>query len=186
MTALILMTTGGCDETSLQIAREAADRQAEQNRTMAELQQEVAEGTNNLIVEEGKARQQTLSVHRDLQAERAQLGKNWNQLEAERQSIARQRRTDSFLSSLASGGAAVLAGLLALAFAWRTMHGLAMHDESAQDACELLIEDLVADSPRLTRFPGPPPREIERLAPPADIDLSNRPQLPSPDPSLPI
>lgn len=174
--------TNGCDDRAADVAREAADRQARQNETMAELQQEVAAGTKRLVEEEAKARQQSLDVHRDLQAERSQLGEGWNDLETQRQAIAGDRRTQSFLAVLATGGGAVVAGLLALAFAWLTMYGLSQRDDSAQDACELLIGDLVADQPRLTRYlVSRPGEEVERLPSPADGEPDDRPSLPAPD-----
>ena len=47
---LVLILTSGCDdERATQIAREAADRQAQQNTAMAELNKEVASGTRQLV-----------------------------------------------------------------------------------------------------------------------------------------
>src|SRR4029079_11893746 len=103
----------------------------------------VADGTSQLVEQEAKARQQALVVQRDLQAERAQLATGWNKLESERTSIAAQRRNESFLAALVTGGGGVLAGLISLGFAWLTMYGLS-RDDSSQAACEILIEDLVA------------------------------------------
>ena len=106
-TALVLiglLTTGGCDNREAEIAREAADRQAAQNQTMAELQQEVVVGTKRLAENDAQSRRQTLQVHRDLQAERTQLNKGWDSLETERQSVALSRRVDSFLTVLITGG----------------------------------------------------------------------------------
>jgi hypothetical protein len=43
------MLTGCEDDRVAQIAREAADRQAQQNTQMAELQKEVVSGTKSLV-----------------------------------------------------------------------------------------------------------------------------------------
>src|SRR5687767_6363489 len=64
------VTTLGCDDTALEVAREAADRQAEQNLQMAALHDKVAEGAKRLVEEEAKARQTLLAAHRDLHGER--------------------------------------------------------------------------------------------------------------------
>ncbi len=141
-----LLTISGCDNREAEIAREAADRQAEQNRTMAQLQQEVAVGTRRLAENDARARQQALEVHHDLQGERSQMTDGWDSLEAERQTIARQRRTDSFLAALVTGGGAAVAALFALAFAWLALLGQRRQDDAAESFCELLAEDLLAEN----------------------------------------
>ncbi len=150
-----LLTISGCDNREAEIAREAADRQAEQNRTMAQLHQEVAGGTRRLAENDAQARRQALEVHRDLQAERSQMAEGWDSLEAERQSIARQRRTDSFLAALVTGGGAAVAALFALAFAWLALLGQRRQDDAAESFCELLAEDLLAENLLLSSGPSP-------------------------------
>src|SRR5262245_29911721 len=88
---------GGCDDRAAQVAREAANRQAEQNTTMAELNKEVASGTHQLVEADAQARKEIVGVHRDLQAERTRLDNSWSELEKERQQIATQRCTESLL-----------------------------------------------------------------------------------------
>jgi hypothetical protein len=166
MILLATAVTNGCHDEVAEVAREAADRQARQNQQMAQLQSEVARGSRQLVEEDGKARRQALAVHRDLQTERSQLSQGWNQLETERQAIAGQRRTESFLSSLTVGSGAVLAGLFALAVAWLALFGLRREEEAAADACVLLVEDLTAGGPILDALPGPrgPGAGLPRLA----------------------
>ena len=65
--------TSGCDDAATRVAREAADRQAQQNTTMAELNKEVAGGTHRLVEADAQARKEVIGVHRDLQAERSRL-----------------------------------------------------------------------------------------------------------------
>ena len=60
---MLFVVTNGCDN-STQIAREAADRQAEQNRQMAQLNKEVAAGTHRLVEADAKTRQELIGVHR--------------------------------------------------------------------------------------------------------------------------
>src|SRR3982751_1682465 len=99
---LPLAVSHGCEnKTSSQIAREGADRQAQQNTEMAQLNKEVASGTHQLVEADAKARQEIVGVHRDLQAERTRLDANWSQLENERRDIATQRRTESTFVSVA-------------------------------------------------------------------------------------
>jgi hypothetical protein len=55
VTLLTVMT--GCDERATHVAREAADRQAEQNTTMASLNKEVSRGSRELVAADAQARQ---------------------------------------------------------------------------------------------------------------------------------
>ena len=174
LSMIALLTILGCDNREAEIAREAADRQARQNETMASLQQEVAAGTRSLAENDAKARQQSFEVHRDLQTERADLSGQWQELEDQRQSIAGSRRTDSFLSALVTGGGGVLAALLALAFAWLALFGLHRSGESPELACHL-VEQLLDDGPLLLESGSLDPSAAPLLGAP-DGRL-----LPSPD-----
>src|SRR3954447_14007693 len=98
----LLAATNGCDDRVSQIAREAADRQAQQNTEMAQLNKEVASGSHQLVEADAKARQDIVGVHHDLQSERTRLDTSWSELESERREIAGQRRTESMLVSLSS------------------------------------------------------------------------------------
>ena len=158
-----LATTLGCDDGAATIAREAADRQAEQNLAMAALQQEVAVGARQLVEEEGQARRQTLEVHRDLVAGQNRLADGWNDVESQRQQIARSRRTESFWAAILPAGGGVVAAVLALAFAWLALFGLHRTDDSSEVACQLLVQQL-AD-----------PEQAFELA---DVRESPRQQLP--------
>jgi hypothetical protein len=149
----LLVVALGCRDTSLEIAREAARRQAEQNHEMARVTSEAAASSRRLVEEQGRARRDMSAAQRDLHYERLQLGDGWNDLEAQRQAIASSRRTESFLASIVHGGGAAFAALLALGIAWLTLFGLGRRDDSAAAACELLINDLAAAEPQLPWLP---------------------------------
>ena len=163
ITMVTSLTTIGCNNREAEIAREAADRQARQNETMATLQKEVAAGTRSLAENDAQARQQSFEVHRDLHAERADLSGQWQDLEDQRQAVARTRRTDSFLSSLVTGGGGVLAALFALAFAWLAMFGIHRSDGSPELA-RRLVEHLLVDG-RLLSEPQGQPAVLTRSSP---------------------
>jgi hypothetical protein len=148
---VVVATMLGCDDGAALVAREAADRQAEQNRTMAKLQEEVAAGSRQLVEEEGQARRQALEVHRDLAAGQVRLADGWEAVEAERQQIASSRRTESFWAAVLPLSGGVIATVAALAFAWVMLHGLSGSDDSSVLACQLLIDQL--DVPEQTLLP---------------------------------
>jgi hypothetical protein len=78
LSLVALLTICGCDNREAEIAREAANRQAEQNQTMATLQQEVVIGTRRLAENDAQARKQALKVHQDLQIERFRMSRSWD------------------------------------------------------------------------------------------------------------
>src|SRR3954454_22276714 len=86
----LFAATHGCDDKATQIAREAADRQAQQNTEMAQLTKEVASGSHQLVEDDAKARQEIVGVHRDLQAERGRLDSGWTELQANRKKLVSQ------------------------------------------------------------------------------------------------
>ena len=75
---VLSILTSGCDDLATQIAREAADRQVQQNTAMAELNKRVASGTHELVAAERRGPQEVIGVHKDLQAERTRLDTGWS------------------------------------------------------------------------------------------------------------
>ena len=74
---LFVVGFAGCsrDERVVQVAREAADRQAEQNLQMADLQKQVAEGSRRLVEAEAKTRGEMTAMQRELQQSQAEVGR---------------------------------------------------------------------------------------------------------------
>jgi hypothetical protein len=145
----LFAVTHGCDKSDTQIAREAADRQAQQNTEMAELNKEVASGTHQLVEADAQARKEIVGVHHDLQAERTRLDTGWSELEGERRQIAGERRTESMLVSVSSviGGTALVVTLLG--FCWYALVVSRRGEDTDAQLNELLVEDVLADQPTL-------------------------------------
>jgi hypothetical protein len=143
----ILMS--GCDEEKARIAREAADRQAQQNTAMAELNKEVAGGTRRLVEADAQARQEIVGVHRDLQAERSRLDTHWNALETERRQIASQRRTESMLLPATHILGATAAAIVLLGFCWYALVASRRSDDTDAQLNELLVHEILSDGPPL-------------------------------------
>src|SRR3954452_5095867 len=146
----LLAATHGCDDKATQIAREAADRQAQQNTEMAQFTKEVASGSHQLVEADAKARQEIVGVHHDLQAERARLDTSRSELESERRQIAGQRRTESMLVSVSTliGAASLVVALLG--FCWYALISVRQSDDIDAQLNELLIcEILPAETPLL-------------------------------------
>ena len=150
------LAAAGCssDERLARFAEQAAERQAEQNRRMADLQHEVAEGTRRLVEADAEAREAFAGLHRDLQAERGEVGRQRDALEEERREIASQRVTDPLVAAAVMNAAALLACVLPLLVCWRLLRRDEAADGGDALVAEALLEDLVSDRPVLL---APPP-----------------------------
>ncbi len=135
----------GCDDRVTQVAREAADRQAQQNTAMVELNKEVARGTHQLVEADAQARKEIVGVHHDLQAERQRLDTGWSDLEGERQQIAGQRRTESMLVSVSTLIGAVSLVVALLGFCWQALVAARRGDDTDAQLNELLIREILPD-----------------------------------------
>ena len=155
LTVLALMvTTTGCEEDEnenkrlAEMAERQLQRQVEQNRHMAELQHEVAEGARQLVQADAEAREEMVALHRDVQAERTEIGRQRDSLEDERKVIASQRHRDPVIAAAITNVGLLLACLLPLVLCW---YLLRRPMEPADDGAvtEVLLQDLVSDNPLL-------------------------------------
>jgi len=141
----LLAATHGCDDKATQIAREAADRQAQQNTAMAELNKEVASGSHQLVEADAKARQEIVGVHHDLLAERTRLDTSRSELESERREIAGQRRTESMLVSMTTLVGGISLVVVLLGFCWYALVATHRGDDTDTRLNELLIHEILPD-----------------------------------------
>jgi hypothetical protein len=148
-----IVLIAGCNDHATQIAREAADRQAQQNTAMAELNQEVASGTHRLVEADAQARKEIVGVHRDLQSERSRLDTSWGDLEQERRQIAGQRRTASLLSPAIQTAGLLAVVALVLGFCWYALVTVRPSSESEHAVTELLLNEVFAGPPQ-QQLPG--------------------------------
>ena len=94
---MLLLLTGGCDEENeneqvARVAQESAARQAEQNQELAKLNREVAAGAQRLVEADSRTRQEIIAAQKDLAQQQAEVGKQRDQLEAERRTAAQEHR----------------------------------------------------------------------------------------------
>lgn len=152
LTLILMLATIGCDKDKnkklAEMAERHSQRQAEQNRRTVELQREVATGTRRLVEADAKARTEMVKLHRDVQAERTEVGRQRDALEKERLGLATARRLHPIIASAITNIGLLLACLLPLVLC---IYLLKRPVEAADDqaVAELLLEDLVADQPVL-------------------------------------
>jgi hypothetical protein len=136
----------GCDDRVAQVAEEAAERQAEQNTVMAELNKEVAGGARQLVEADAQARQDIIGVHRDFQNERHRLDTDRNDVESQRRHLAAMRRTSSVLAPAIQTGGLLLLVSVVLGFCWYAVAKSREDGPLTDDISELLLCELLADS----------------------------------------
>ena len=172
--------TTGCDEDEngrvAELAREAAQRQAEQNKEMAKVNQTVAEATERLVAADAEARKEIVIVHREIQSERSGLNAQHDRLEEERKDIAQQRLTESWIGPvIQSSGILVVAGL-AICFCILLILGLRKSNAADAELNELLVQELVSEHPVILPLsPARPAIDNKHK------DESTASALPSPD-----
>ena len=132
---LIATTLIGCEEDKelAALAKEANRQQSDQNQEMAKLNREVAEGSKRLIEAEAEATTKRLTMEQQLQEQRSDV-------EAERQQLAQERKTESILGPALVTAASLAAVCLPLVLCWYLLNGL--HRDHEPGVSDLLIEEL--------------------------------------------
>jgi hypothetical protein len=154
----VVLTMTGCDEDEkvARMAEKAADRQAEQNKEMARVNRELAEGTKLLVEADGESRRELVSLQQDLRADQAEVNEGRDALETERKAIAANRHRDPIIANAVTGVGLTLACLLPLVLCWYLLRNV--HDEPNDGVVtEILIEELSSEKPRML-----PPFAAER------------------------
>ena len=149
---LILLIGVSCssDENArvAELATQQLERQADQNRRMSELQQEVASGSRKLVEADANARQEMVTLQREIQTERSEIGHQRDQLEAERREIADSRNRDPIIAAAITRVAFVVVSLLPLLICWLLLQQK-VEPADKNEITELLLDDLVSAEPRL-------------------------------------
>ena len=173
---LILLTSIGCnsDENArvAELATQQLERQADQNRRMSELQQEVASGSRELVEADARSRQEMVTLQREMQTERSEIGHQRDQLEAERREIADRRNRDPIIAAAITRVAFVVVSLLPLLICWLLLQQK-VEPADKNEITELLLDDLVSAEPRLVPPTTSKPNKL-RLT-----DLPKPPDTPS-------
>ncbi|HVX09960.1 MAG TPA: hypothetical protein VHC22_02045 [Pirellulales bacterium] len=167
MILLAIFLAAGCNEDKrlVELAREADNRQAEQNHEMAQQNQQIAEATRQLVEADARSRQELLALERELKAERAEVDRQRDTLEDERRQIAQSRHWDSAAAEAIGGGVILLATLLPLALAAYLLHHVTRSNPD-EALAEVLVGEIVSDQPVL--LPPGDERFLAVTALPAD------------------
>lgn len=145
-----MVCIAGCDEEEklVEMAEKHLASQAEQNRNVVELQREVAQGARELVEADSKSRQDIVTLHREVQEERAEFGKQRDALEEDRREIAQQRHWDSLTAAAITAGGFLICCALPLLLCFYLIR---KPDEPVEDreVVDVLLYDLVSEKPLL-------------------------------------
>ena len=157
----ILLTTAGCRDDSVEIAREAADRQAAQNAEMLRLNREVAQGTERLIEADAQSRHNLLAAYRELHGEHANLAAQLHELEEQRRQIDGRRRAGEGLQATLEAIGLLLVVCFSLLLARYIL--ASEHPSSPEELALLLHEFDLPAPPALSAARDPPATEPPQL-----------------------
>lgn len=151
----------GCDEnppdrTAARLAERVTHDQAEQNKRLADATKSLTQGSQQLVSAEAKARQEVISLQRDLRQDQADIGRQRDALEAERRQIASQRLTESAWSAMLFAVGVLLACLAPLVLAGMTLVGL-WRSPSDEELHDVLVEHLAGIPDAATSIAVLPP-----------------------------
>lgn len=166
---LLMAFATGCDrEELLELAKRHNLSEQDRNRLMAELHGQVAEGSREMVASDALARKELVTLHREVQAERAEFGRQRDVLEEDRKQLAVERKRDSLTASAIISLGTLAACLAPLVICWCLLR-CSPDDADDSQVAELLLSDVVAGSPVL----------LERSDP--NIPKLNRPSDPGPE-----
>jgi hypothetical protein len=151
--ALIAIGCSTGDERLVELSREGAERQAEQNRLVETNNRQVLEATNRLVEADAKSRTENIELHRQIEAERSGVNQQRDALEQERRQIAAERNRDPIVAESIGAAAALIAAILPLLVCLVLLRGL-FHKSDGEALAEILIEELVSEHPLLSEPPA--------------------------------
>jgi len=151
---LLLLLIAGCSSDE-QLLQQALERQAEQNTQMARHTQQIVETSRELVEADARARSEVIELQQNLQAgvqtERENLDRQHEELETERQTIARQRHRDPLIAMAIVNASILLACIAPLLLAFWVLRHTWSQDSGGVD--ELLVQELTTDTPVLLPRP---------------------------------
>ena len=151
--ACTLSLVYGCgseDDRLVQLARQSADRQAEQNQQIARQSHEVTSAVHDLVAADAKASDELLkaqqALEQDLQAERARLDTRRGQLDRDAADLAAAEQREPLIAAAITALGVLLACLLPLLLCGYLLRALA-GDPGSDELATVLTYELLATEP---------------------------------------
>ncbi len=151
VTVVVLVIVGCRGDENKRLADQAEknlERQAAQELRNADLHREVAEGTKRLVESDAAAREDIIGLHRDVQSERSELGRQRDLLELDRRDVANSKNRVPVIAEAIKAVGLMIACAVPLLIAWQVLRRSDQGDENAAIA-ELLLEEISSPIPKL-------------------------------------
>jgi len=124
-----------------QLASQVTHEQAQQNQRIAEGSRAIAQGSQELVTADAQARRDLIELQQGLRHDQTDVARQRDALEAERQAVARERRTDSTIRSGLVLFGLILACLAPLVLAGFSLLGL-WREPTREEEGQILVEQL--------------------------------------------
>ncbi|QDU26734.1 hypothetical protein ETAA8_18150 [Anatilimnocola aggregata] len=141
---LILMVGCSSDSRLGDLAQQVTHEQAAQNQRMAESTQRIAQGSQQLIDADAKARRELIQMQNGLRQDQAELAKQRDALEIARAEVAEDRLTDSQVANCIIAVGVLIAAIAPLVLAGISLVGL-WREPSREEEGHVLIEELTRE-----------------------------------------
>lgn len=138
--AWMLLLIAGCRNESIELAREAADRQAAQNALMGRLQRDVTRGTERLVAADAAFRSEAAATYRQMQDERHRLASQLESLESQRRQLDERRQAAATLGSTLRGCGVLLISALTLLVVYSQLASARADPVTSELAVDLLAD----------------------------------------------
>jgi hypothetical protein len=138
--AVALIGIGGCGDENAQLAdyaMESARWQAEQSQTLVEANQQIADGSRQLVAADAASRQELATLQRELRADQADIAQQYQSLAERHTQWVDACDRDAQAGSSILGLALILACLLPLLLAAWAMFG--RHDPPTAEEIEAVL-----------------------------------------------
>ncbi|WP_254509409.1 hypothetical protein [Anatilimnocola floriformis] len=158
LTASLLTLMVGCSSDSRlgDLAQQVTHEQAVQNQRVADSTQRIAQGSQQLVEADAKARRELIEMQNALRQDQAELAKQRDALEVARAEVAEDRLTDSQTANSIIAVGVLFAAVAPLVLAGISLVGLwrePTREEEGNVLIDELTRELISDQPaRLPRL----------------------------------
>ena len=165
----LLMTTIGC-------AGDDPQSRAWQQQQVEHLQQQAEHNTATakaLVEADAQARQQLVALERDVQAERAEVGRQRDSIETERKSLADERQRAPLIAATVHGLGTIVLAALPLVVCWLLLRNSPATNDS-EELEKLLILNLAGEERTLSGAYQLPAPLADRCTPALEFEQSSQ------------
>jgi hypothetical protein len=143
---LIAIGCSSNDDRLVELSRQSADRQAEQNRLVESNNRQVIEATGQLVRADAQSRKENSELHRQIESQRSSINQQRDALEQERRQIAEERNRDPIVAESIRAVAGLIAAILPLLVGLALLRGL-FYRSDQEALADVLVEELLAQQP---------------------------------------